>query len=126
MRKGKGTSSRAGENTLLYLHCKLHHSGCTQTLLSALKKLLSAPKIYHLHLLCAAVQTSPEAQTPHLHYPLLCQPLGHLKTSFAVILRLAGQGTAQHHTANNFLAVALAAGCRDPQEMLPPAMSAHW
>lgn len=80
----------------------LHHSGCTQTLLAALKKLLSAPKIYHLHLLCAAVQTSPEAQTPPLHYPLLCQPLGHLEASFAMIVRLAGQGTAEHHTANIF------------------------
>lgn len=77
----------------------LHHSGCTQHLLSALKKLLSAPKIYHLHLLCAAVQLT---QTPPLHNPLLCQPLGHLETSFAMIARLAVQGTARHHTANIF------------------------
>lgn len=69
----------------------LHHSGCTQNL-------LSAPKICHLHLLCAAAQISPEAQTPPLQYPLLCQPLGHLETSFARIGRLADLDTADHRT----------------------------
>lgn len=102
----------------------LHHSCCTQNPLPAPNKQLSAPKICHLHLLCAAVQISPEGHTAPLHYPLLCQPLGHLGASLAMIVRLAGQGTAEHHTAK-LSGCALAAHCRDPQEMLPAAMSPY-
>lgn len=82
----------------------LHHSCCTQNPLPAPNKQLSAPKICHLHLLCAAVQISPEGQTAPLHYPLLCQPLGHLGASLAMIVRLAGRGTLSI-TQPNFLAV---------------------
>lgn len=82
----------------------LHHSGCIPNPLPALKKLLSAPKICHLRLLCAAIQISPEGQIPPLYYPLLCQPVGHLEASFAMTGRLAGQAQLSI-TQPNFLAV---------------------